>query len=70
MKILFLCSSNIHRSITAEDYFQSISSNFEFKSAGVSEYTAKNIAVRCVQLSFKSGLIRFFYGTNALRKNN
>lgn len=37
MKILFLCTSNIHRSKTAEDYFRTEHYNHEYKSAGLSE---------------------------------
>lgn len=36
MKILFLCTSNIQRSITAEDYFRSVFAANEYKSAGLS----------------------------------
>jgi predicted protein tyrosine phosphatase len=37
MNILFLCTANVHRSKTAEDYFTSINSKHIFKSAGLSE---------------------------------
>jgi len=42
MNILFLCTSNLHRSRTAEDYFKSVEKNHVFQSAGLSEkYCAK-----------------------------
>lgn len=48
MKILFLCTSNIHRSITAEDYFRSVTPSHEFKSAGLSEkYCKKHGSTLC-----------------------
>jgi predicted protein tyrosine phosphatase len=37
MNILFICTSNLHRSRTAEDYFKSQRSSNIFKSAGLSE---------------------------------
>jgi protein-tyrosine-phosphatase len=37
MNILFLCTANLHRSRTAEDYFKSLDSTHTFKSAGLSE---------------------------------
>ena len=41
MKFLFLCTSNIHRSKTAQDYFQSFDSVNEYKSAGLNERNCK-----------------------------
>lgn len=37
MNILFLCTSNIYRSKTAEDYFSKINSEHCYKSAGLNE---------------------------------
>lgn len=37
MKILFLCTSNKHRSKTAEDYFSCLDTENEYKSAGLNE---------------------------------
>lgn len=38
MNILFLCTANVHRSRTAEDYFKEASPNtYTFLSAGLSE---------------------------------
>jgi len=37
MYILFLCTANLHRSRTAEDYFKSLGGNNSFQSAGLSE---------------------------------
>lgn len=37
MNILFLCTANLHRSRTAEDYFKSVKNSHIFKSAGLSE---------------------------------
>ena len=42
MKILFLCTANMHRSRSAEDLFKSLKSEHVFQSAGLSEkYCAK-----------------------------
>ena len=41
MNILFLCTANMHRSRTAEDYFKKQHPDFEFKSAGLSEKYCK-----------------------------
>jgi len=42
MNILFLCTANLHRSRSAEDYFKSLKSDHVFQSAGLSEkYCAK-----------------------------
>jgi predicted protein tyrosine phosphatase len=41
MNILFLCTANLHRSRTAEDYFKSIKTSHVFKSAGLSEKYCK-----------------------------
>lgn len=42
MNILFLCTANIHRSRSAEDYFKSLESEHVFQSAGLSrKYCAK-----------------------------
>jgi predicted protein tyrosine phosphatase len=37
MKILFLCTSNIHRSKTAEDYYKDLDKSNDYKSAGLNE---------------------------------
>ncbi|WP_134051633.1 phosphotyrosine protein phosphatase [Rheinheimera aquimaris] len=37
MNILFLCTSNLHRSRTAEDFFSSIAADHQYKSAGLSQ---------------------------------
>lgn len=37
MNILFLCTANLHRSRTAEDYYRSISPIHVFRSAGLSQ---------------------------------
>lgn len=37
MNILFLCTSNMHRSKTAEDYFKNLDHNNHYKSAGLNE---------------------------------
>lgn len=37
MNILFLCTANLHRSRTAEDYFKSVENKHVFQSAGLSE---------------------------------
>lgn len=48
MNILFLCTSNLHRSRTAEDYFKSKYSCHEFKSAGLSyKYVKKAGSTLC-----------------------
>ena len=41
MKILFLCTSNIHRSLTAEHYFRVKYPQYEFRSAGLSQKYCK-----------------------------
>jgi len=42
MNILFLCTANLHRSKTAEDYFKSLEIEYTFQSGGLSEkYCAK-----------------------------
>ncbi len=42
MNILFLCTANIHRSRSAEDFFKSLESEHIFQSAGLSrKYCAK-----------------------------
>jgi len=41
MNILFLCTSNLHRTRTAEDYFKYYRSSNIFKSAGLSEKYCK-----------------------------
>ena len=41
MNILFLCTANLHRSRTAEDYFKSLKVSHVFKSAGLSEKYCK-----------------------------
>lgn len=41
MRILFLCTANLHRSRTAEDYFKSKYNRHEFKSAGLSDKYCK-----------------------------
>lgn len=48
MHIFFLCTANVHRSRTAEDYFSARNTRDEFKSAGLSEkYCAKNNSTLC-----------------------
>lgn len=37
MNVLFLCTANIHRSRTAEDYFRVLYAQHTFRSAGLSE---------------------------------
>ena len=37
MNILFLCTSNLHRSKTAQELFQTIDKNNHYRSAGLSE---------------------------------
>jgi len=42
MNILFLCTANMYRSRTAEDYFKSLETEHVFQSAGLSaKYCAK-----------------------------
>ncbi len=42
MNILFLCTANLHRSRSAEDYFKSLKSEHVIQSAGLSKkYCAK-----------------------------
>tara|TARA_B100001059_G_C17707767_1_gene513744 strand:- start:449 stop:772 length:324 start_codon:yes stop_codon:yes gene_type:complete len=42
MNILFLCTSNIQRSKTAEELFRAANNNHQYKSAGLSEkYVSK-----------------------------
>lgn len=41
MNILFICTSNIHRSKTAEDYFKTVGDNHYYKSAGLNETNCK-----------------------------
>ncbi len=48
MKILFLCTANINRSRTAEDYFSKIVPGHEYRSAGLSEkYCIKHNTTLC-----------------------
>ena len=48
MNILFLCTSNVNRSKTAEDYFKSTNESNHYRSAGLSEkYCAKNNSKLC-----------------------
>lgn len=37
MNILFLCTANLHRSRTAEDFYRKVNSKHEYKSAGLSQ---------------------------------
>lgn len=37
MNILFICTANIHRSRTAEDYYREKAPSHQYKSAGLSE---------------------------------
>ncbi|MCP4984794.1 MAG: phosphotyrosine protein phosphatase [Colwellia sp.] len=46
MNILFLCTANLHRSRTAEDYFRLVNSKHEFLSAGLSEKYCKQHGTR------------------------
>ncbi len=46
MNILFLCTSNLHRSKTAEDFFKALESNHTFQSAGLSEKYCKKYGSR------------------------
>lgn len=48
MKILFLCTANINRSRTAEDYFSKMVPGHEYRSAGLSEkYCTKHGTTLC-----------------------
>lgn len=48
MKILFLCTANINRSRTAEDYFSKMVPGHEYRSAGLSEkYCNKHGTTLC-----------------------
>tara|TARA_R110001583_G_scaffold182901_1_gene341038 strand:- start:3425 stop:3766 length:342 start_codon:yes stop_codon:yes gene_type:complete len=48
MNILFLCTANLHRSRTAEDFFKSLESEHVFQSAGLSKkYCGKNGSRLC-----------------------
>lgn len=48
MNILFLCTSNINRSKTAEDYFDKLCDGNTYKSAGLSErYCKKYSSTLC-----------------------
>lgn len=48
MNILFLCTANLHRSRTGEDYFRSIHSAHVFKSASLSEkYCKQHDTILC-----------------------
>jgi predicted protein tyrosine phosphatase len=48
MNILFLCTSNLNRSRTAEDFFRSTCSNHQYKSAGLSQrYCLKHGTTLC-----------------------
>jgi len=50
MKILFLCTSNVHRSRTAEDLFAKRYTQHQFKSAGLSaKYCAKEGSTLCTE---------------------
>ena len=46
MNILFLCTANLHRSRTAEDYFRSTINKHRYKSAGLSEKLCKQYNTR------------------------
>lgn len=46
MNILFLCTANMHRSRTAEDYFRSTNNKHKYKSAGLSEKLCKQYNTR------------------------
>jgi predicted protein tyrosine phosphatase len=46
MNILFLCTANLHRSRTAEDYFRSVDSKHIYQSAGLSEKYCKQYGTR------------------------
>ncbi|MDO6507015.1 hypothetical protein Q4506_09605 [Colwellia sp. 4_MG-2023] len=48
MNILFLCTSNIQRSKTAEELFRAANNNHQYKSAGLSEkYVSKANSTLC-----------------------
>ncbi|NMM40579.1 phosphotyrosine protein phosphatase [Pseudoalteromonas arctica] len=48
MNILFLCTSNIQRSKTAEELFRAANNNHQYKSAGFSEkYVSKADSTLC-----------------------
>lgn len=48
MNILFLCTSNIQRSKTAEELFRATNNNHQYKSAGLSEkYVSKANSTLC-----------------------
>lgn len=48
MNILFLCTSNLNRSRTAEDFFRSICTAHQYKSAGLSQkYCQKHGTTLC-----------------------
>lgn len=50
MKILFLCTSNVNRSRTAEEYFRSECPENEYRSAGLSEkYCKKYNSTLCTE---------------------
>lgn len=50
MNILFLCTSNIHRSLTAEHLCQSIWPHIHFKSASLSEkYCKQHNSTLCTE---------------------
>jgi len=46
MNILFLCTANLHRSKTAEEFFNTLESNHTFQSAGLSEKYCKKYGSR------------------------
>lgn len=41
MNILLLCTANLHRSRTSEDYFRSVNNKHKFQSVGLSEKYCK-----------------------------
>lgn len=48
MNVLFLCTSNRHRSRTAEELFNALDEGHEYKSAGLSyKYVAKENTTLC-----------------------
>lgn len=48
MNILFLCTSNLNRSRTAEDFFRSTCASHQYKSAGLSQkYCQKHGTTLC-----------------------
>ena len=50
MNILFLCTSNIQRSKTAEELFRAANNNHQYKSAGLSEkYVSKANSTLCTE---------------------